>query len=361
MKRFSKLTALLCCVALLVCCVSCANTGGSDVPEGMKLASAAGADFRLYVPSVWNVNTAYGVSGAYYKLAQQSTVSMVKYAITETMETAMTEAEIANGGDRLDWFWETECKSAVEDMALGGSLNEITDGRENIVLDGVNAHKFHIKANVNGETLHFVHVVAEKDTAFYVFTYTAEEALYAALLENVTRMLDEFIFAEPYLPDDYIKDLDADVTPPTGMKLASNNDVAYRFFVPTDWEINRDEEIFSAYRADDRSSVSVVPYMPDVDSMSVAQYFELCEKSMQNFSGEDGYELIKTEKEIDLGGRVATAYTYRFTVGDTEYRYLQVVAAYKSMIYSLTYTALPEHFDTHLEDVQTMIDAFEFR
>ena len=82
---------------------------------------------------------------------------------------------------------------------------------------------------------------------------------------------------------------------------------------------------------------------------------------MKTTAGEGGYELLKTEKEVDLGGRMATAYTYTFTVGGVKYQYKQVVAAYKSMIYSLTYTALPEHFEAHLADVDRMIDAFVFR
>ena len=38
-----------------------------------------------------------------------------------------------------------------------------------------------------------------------------------------------------------------------------------------------------------------------------------------------------------------------------------VIAAHGSMIYSVTYTALPEHFDAHLDEVDRIIDAFVFR
>ena len=361
MKLFSKITSLLLCVLMLLACASCGNTKSGDVPDGMKNATAAGDDFRLYVPSVWNVNVAYGVSGAYFTMSQQSTVSVVKYAIDRDMQADMTAQAVGEGSARLEWFWQKECIGAVEQLALGGSLSVIGDDSESCLLGDANAIRRHASATVNGQKMHFVHVVAERAEAFYVFSFISAEDLYTSLLENVSLMLDEFRFDEPYLPDDYVKDIDPEAEAPQGMKLASNDDVAYRFYVPEQWIVDRDQEIFAAYLESDRSSVSVVPYMPDVESMSVAQFYRMCEDMMKNTSEEGGYELLKTEKEVDLGGRVATAYTYTYTVGGVKYCYLQVIAAYKSMIYSLTYTALPENFEAHLEEVDRMIDTFEFR
>ena len=78
-NRFCRLTALLLCTLMLLTCVACAaEEGGETSPEGMQNATVAGADFRLYVPTHWSANTAYGVSGGFYHLTQQSTVSLVK-------------------------------------------------------------------------------------------------------------------------------------------------------------------------------------------------------------------------------------------------------------------------------------------
>ena len=62
MKRMLKGSLILLCLVLLLACVSCMKGPESDasVPEGMKLATCAGADYRLYVPTVWNTNTDYG-------------------------------------------------------------------------------------------------------------------------------------------------------------------------------------------------------------------------------------------------------------------------------------------------------------
>ncbi len=359
MKKMIRLTALLVCVACLFGFSACVTDAPEDVPAGMKIATAAGADFRLYVPTSWNANTAYGVSGGYYNLNTQSSVSVVKYPITEEMEVVLSSEEVATlEGGRLEAFWSKYCQTALDAQILSGTKGEVVASAD--LLNGVNARRFATKGVVDGADVCIEQVVAEKDSAFYVFSFIVDVTLYESLLPHVESMLDVFVFADPYLPDDYMKDLDEDVEAPAGMKLASNKDVAYRFFVPENWTVDREVEIFAAYLESDRSSVSVVPYMPDAQSMSVAEFFTMCQEMMQSTAGTEGYELLE-HHEVDLGGRKATAYTYRYTVGGVEYKYMQVIAAYKSMIYSMTYTALPENFDAHLSDVNQMIDAFEFR
>ena len=67
------------------------------------------------------------------------------------------------------------------------------------------------------------------------------------------------------------------------------------------------------------------------------------------------------EAEITFGGGKAMQYEYEYTVGGVTYRYLQVIVGYKSMIYNLTYTALPQNFDTNRADVDAIIAALTFR
>ncbi|MBR3894304.1 MAG: hypothetical protein IKJ35_04055 [Clostridia bacterium] len=362
MKRFTKCVALLLITAALLELASCASSNG-EVPEGMKNATAAGDDFRLYIPINWNANTIYGVSGGYATLSEQSTVSVTKHAITPETEAQMQAELTRDGGEvtgerRIDWFWNNRCLPSLRELSEGSSFSE-AEAKSQALLNKYNAWRYHWKGVANGTPLHFLQIIAEKDGAFYLFAFTAVERQYQAQLSNVELMLDHFVFAEPYAPDENAKVIDPNAPAPEGMKLASNDDVAYRFYVPTTWAINANEGVFAAYLESDRSSVSVVPYMPEVESISVAQYFELCEKIMKETAGE--YELLAEPETLDLGGRQATVYVYRYTVGGREYRYKQVIAAYKSMIYSLTYTSTPENFDAHLADVDAMIDAFEFR
>ncbi len=358
-KIIQSLLLLLCVAALLLGGVACRKAPDEEVPQGMKYATASGSDYRLFVPSVWTSNTSYGVSGAYFTMSEPSTVSVAKYAITAEQATAMEGLE---GSARLDWYWENVCLDAVERVSLGGSLQKQGEEPESVLLGALNARRYHVTATVSGDTLHFVHVLAERGGAVYVMTFTVIENLYASLTNNITSIIESFVFSdEPYYPDDYAKTPTEGVDAPDGMKLASNDTVSYRFFVPESWTLNREEEIFAAYVESDRSVVSVVPYMPDVEQVSVAEFFTMCSEMLENTADEDGFALLKEEKDVDLGGRKATAYTYRYTVGGKEFRCMQVIAAYGSMLYSVTYTATPESFEVHLNDVERIIDAFEFR
>ena len=361
MKQLKRAVAALLLLSLALCLlVSCKKDEGEVVPEGMMIANVKDDDFRLYVPTTWNLNTAYGRAGAYYNLDTQSTVSVSKYPITDEMRAVLPE-----GGDaekniaRLDAYHTAFCMPAIKEAAVGG-VETYGDDLESVLLDTVTARYYHMRAKVNGKNLHFVQVVGEKNEAFYVFSFICHEDLYTNLLPAVESMLENFIFADPYLPDDYAREPGKDENTPAGMILVSNSDVAYRFYVPDTWTVSYEQEIFSAYLKSDRTNVSVVPYMPSAQTMKVGDYFAMCADKMKEVGGEDSFALIG-EEQVELGGRVATAYTYTYRVGEVTYQYRQVVAAYKSMMYSLTYTALPENFDAHLDDLDAMIKAFSFR
>ena len=360
MKILLKIAAGLLLASMMLATVGCVRDRDESIPEGMKLATAAGSDYRLYIPTAWNANTAYGVSGGYYNLDVLSTVSFAKYEITQEMQAELDAGaadEYENG--RLDWFWVGHCLPDLESMLLAGSMAPPLSEAD--LINELNARKYYTRGIVRGTMLYFMQVVCEREGAFYVFSYTADEEIFDALLADVEKMLDYLKFDEPYYPDEYVKALSKDTSAPEGMKIASGDDVAYRFYVPTEWTINRDESIFAAYLASDRSNVSVVPYSPSADQMSVAEYFTLCENALKDTFGADNYQAIGSPEKTELGGRVATVYVYTIKIGQQTYKYMQVIAAYKSMLYSLTYTARLDCFDAHVSDVEAMIDAFEFR
>ena len=93
--------------------------------------------------------------------------------------------------------------------------------------------------------------------------------------------------------------------------------------------------------------------------MSVLEYFEWNKTAMLKTSP-NGYEEISTEA-ITLDGSAALRCEYNYTVGGVTYRYVQVITAWRGMFYNLTYTALPENFETNLTDVQSILDAFDLR
>lgn len=357
-----KAAAVLLCLCMMLGLVSCSVDKNGDVPDGMQIASVAGADYLLYVPTTWNLNTYYGISGAYFNLTNLSNVSVEKYAQTDALLAEMQQAQISDDASaRIAWYYKNYCRPMLDQLALSGSVSDEDQGSVT-TLGGANAMQFRVKATINGVASTQHQVIAEKNNTFYVFTFSVTNDLYEMLWADVASMLTEFEFIdEPYQPEAG-KSIDADSEAPTGMKLASNDEVAYRFYVPTSWKINQHERVFSAYVEDDRANISVVPYMPDAESMSIAEFSKMTKDKLIEIVGEDGYVVVAPEEERTLGGRVAVAHRYQLTIEGQTYEYLQVIAAYKSMIYSVTYTApTQEIYDKHIAEVEQIIGAFAFR
>ena len=364
MKRYARLIAVLLCAVTVFALASCANTT-EEVPSGMQIASCNNADYRLYVPTSWVLNTSYGVSGAYRSLDQQSTVSVVSYDVgdyAEQMQAAGVNME--ESGARIKWFWDTQCYAPVQSKAFNKTLTLVEEECVATSLDGANAKQYRYHGSIQQDVwteLHFLQVVAEREARFYVFTFTATEEMFGMYRSEVDQMLEYFIFAEPYELFEAAKHLDNGKDAPAGMKSAFGDDVAYCFYVPNGWEIRYDESIYAAYDPTDKTSVSVTPYMPDAISMSVSQYFEMSRRMMENMVGEGEFTLLSDTEKVDLGGREATVYEYRLRVGGVDYHYRQYIAAYKSMIYCLTYTATEDRFNAHLEELDSIVAAFQFR
>ena len=105
--------------------------------------------------------------------------------------------------------------------------------------------------------------------------------------------------------------------------------------------------------------------MPTVEHLSVSEYlyhdprrnWKRCTARGQCSFGRG----IKTHKE-KLGSREATVYEYTLTIDGVVYRYRQYIAAYRSMMYSLTYTATAERISTNtLRNLADIVAAFAFR
>lgn len=340
---------LLACTALSA--ASCAATEDTLIPEGMQSATAYGATYRLFVPTTWSLKLLPGISGAYYNVSEQSTVSVAEYPMDDALAT------LADAKARADHYFENALLAEIKLLATG-EIHFYEEDSVATLLGDANARQYHCSATVSGDLIHFLHIIAEKEDRMYVFSFTATERLYTLCMSDVQKMLEHFSFGKEYVPQDALKELPADVELPAGMQIASGSEVEYLLFVPSSWKVNLSETVCTA-NAPDGSSISVVPYLPSGEGISVMEYFEKSEEMMQKTSG--GRYTRLSESEITIGGGKALQYEYEYTVGGVTYRYLQVVVGYRNMIYNLTYTALPQNFEANRADVESMIAAFLFR
>lgn len=352
LSKIKRIAAVMLLLTMLVSAfAACSN---SDVPDGYQLIACEGDCFRLYVPTQWTPNTAGGVTSAYYSASAGVSV-------------CVTVADDA-GELSVEEYW-IKCN---ENFANSLKNYEWSGKHETMVLGGKPAYKYVYTASVtivngeNSETVDykFMQVMARYEGELYVFVYSAPLESYDAYLETVdgdsdgAGILPYFTFAEPYKSGDDKKYSDK-VKVPEGMKLISTDELAYRFFVPTSWIVNNRAEYSAAYVSEtDSSNVSVQMYMTNDDSKTVDQYFAECEARYKEIF--ESYVLLSTEN-IKMDGISAKQYVYTVVSGGVEYKQLQAIVVKGGVFYTVTYTALPQSFDAHLDDVAKMIENFDVR
>lgn len=360
MNSIKRVVLILLAILLLSAALTSCAKKENNAPDGMMIASVAGSDYLLYVPTTWNLNTFYGISGAYRDATQQSVISASRYpAATLT----------ATGENRNALFWETVCLPQITSHAVNGEVTPYTEDVDHSAhtfsLGGKTAEYRHVTALVPaGEgkqtTLHFVQAVAERNEFFYVLSFSGTQAIYTLCETDLDKIFTEFEFSDtPYQPAKAAWK-PAKVTPPQGMQVASSDEVAYRFFAPQEWEINTDRRIFAAVEPSDRSNVSIIAYMPAESGMSVEQFHQMTVDLITQVSGKDSYRELNS-KEGSLGGKPAMDYEFEYTVGEKTYHYRQLVATYRGMFYTMTYTAVPDAYAKHFSQFERMAAELIFR
>ena len=342
----------LLCALLALCLLTgslVACSGGDEVPDGYQYATCKGEYFRLFVPTQWKVNTASGVSGAYYSLAEGSAVSMaeVHFDIPSSEQSADATAT-------LDDFYAAH----VADLA--GMSGYKLEKEFNATLGSYKAKDITYVASVGGETYRYRQVLTKVEGRFYLFTYSSKAEYFDRWLDTVDGILENVMFyAYPYEGGADEKKL-PNVEAPAGMKLITGNDVAYRFFAPTEWVVGNADAAALVYASEtDRSNVTVMGYVPEEEGYSVADYWEATEKYYKDALKD--YALTAEPTQETMGGKRANVYEYSYTLGGVTYKCRQTVCVYSYMIVIMTYTALPENYEAHLDDVQLMQESLTFR
>lgn len=338
---------LLCLLALLLCISFFAMTGckkdEEEVPRGYVNATCMGEPFRFYIPSTWNSTVSYGTSGGYYNLSTTSVVRMQRYP-----KESYSDA---------DTFYKSALRPSL--AAIGQDLTEVK-APVGTLLGELNATLFRETALVSGTKLQFLTYVGNTSESFLVLTFTAADSVFDALKEDVAGMAKNCKLAEPYggTKKSTVREPSDSVEAPAGMILVSSDDVAYRFFVPSSWSYDGTISISEAHTETKDANLSVVSYLPET-SMTVKEFLEKQNGQLITAYGA-GYEKL-SESEATLGGRTAMAVEYRILTEGKTYRVKALSAAYRGMIYTLTYTATEETYDLYLADAGQAISAFIFR
>lgn len=353
-KNVKLISALLLCLILIPTLASCSK---SDVPDGYQLIACEGDCFRLYVPTQWVDNTSSGVTSAYYSAVDNASITVI--VADDAGEMSVAEYWSVCNERYADELADYKSEEKFEKIVLGGQAAE-----KHVFSASVTIYSETEKKNVTS-TYKFMQVMTRYKDNMYVLTFSAPADMYETHLETFEGnasdegVIPYFRFAEPYSSEDGEKKISDKETAPEGMKLASTDERAYRFFVPSSWKINNRTDATAAYASDnDRSNVSVQMYMSSDNTETVEKHWARLEESYKTMFSE--YELISDES-IKMNGISAHKYTYRAVSGGQEYKMVQAIVRKGEMFYCITFTATPENFDKHLPDVNKMIEEFEIR
>ena len=348
--KHPTVSRLIC--ALLALCLLCgglvACKDSSEIPEGYQYATCKGEYFLLFVPTQWTVNTESGVSGGCYSLMEGTAVSMTEVPF----DKPSAEGEADTTATLADFF--------AAHMAEIATMKDYKAEKEfDATLGSYKAKDITYSAVIGEDTYRYRQVLTKVAGRFYLFTYSSKADSFDRWLDTVDEILTNVVFtAYPFEGSEDEKKL-PEVETPAGMKLVTDNDVAYRFFAPESWVIGDAEAAALVYASEtDRSNVTVMGYAAP-DGYSVANYWEDTEKYYKDTLKD--YALTGDPIQSEMGGKKATVYEYTYSLGGVTYKCRQSICVFGYMIVVMTYTALPENYDAHVGEVEKMQAELTFR
>lgn len=147
---------------------------------------------------------------------------------------------------------------------------------------------------------------------------------------------------------------------PDGMKLASDPKAAsYTLYVPESWTVDMQTSSTRAYCSkEDRSSVIVMTGETENTDTPVRTWWESGLSELRALYPD--FEIAAEGEKVKLGDADAEKYVYSGTFDGTKFKYTQVAAVKKGVIYILTYGAPEDKWESHVEEVEKMIENFRF-
>lgn len=145
--------------------------------------------------------------------------------------------------------------------------------------------------------------------------------------------------------------------PHEGMKNVAEDTAKFYLYVPEGWIEQREG---ASSPSNDGANVTAVAYLMEAYYTPESYWAEKC---LPNYKATFSEVVVDEALSGDttLGGINAKKYVYNATLGTTTYRILQVITVLDNMVYTLTYTATPDCFDTHMTDVDSICTHFTFK
>ena len=160
-----------------------------------------------------------------------------------------------------------------------------------------------------------------------------------------------------------------DAQAPEGMKKVDAPSSNYTLYVPQAWTVDMSTGVISAYASlTDRANISLTVFaLEDRNATLDSFWADYAEEFASTFGDsmyyydEKGAETRETvSQKTTLGGIEANKYVYRAKVTGEVYKFMQVVCIVAGNVYIITYTAIDGNYDSHVSEVNDVLNNFKF-
>ena len=181
---------VLLCLAMTLSFASCKNNEDPDAPDGYVTASAECADYFLYVPAEWIVDTPEkSIMASARANSFSSTPNITMMPCTDDEEQYAT----------VEAYWEYYKSSLVKLFDETKNENGESTGESSFAMvsegisckvGGRDAMKYVYTATLSGVSLKYLQLIVKDASQMYILTYTATEDTYDeeqinGIIENI--------------------------------------------------------------------------------------------------------------------------------------------------------------------------------
>ncbi len=341
-----KLTATLLSLSLLLTLSLISCTPSDGAPAGMKVAADGENGYVLFVPASWQVVPHLG--GLYAYVSEINTTGIV-----------FTYSDLPSDGSAPA---TAAAAYAREKDAMAATLANFTElsTDENVLFGDRPAFLVIYTYTLQENTLRAASYYTLVGDRLYLLTYT--EVSQGESFTDVEKQAADVV-ATAQFTDHRAGGVGipafADDGTPDGMKRASNPAyTGYKLFVPDSYVIHSaTDTTLVSVSATDATSVHAYITVPNVATL---------DEFVQDYK-EEKLPILYRDLVFSDGGSTATVagvpwtrLVYTGTYGGTAYKVEQYFLKSEYYVFSLTYTARAERFDTHRADFQAILDAFSF-
>lgn len=146
----------------------------------------------------------------------------------------------------------------------------------------------------------------------------------------------------------------------TNMMVHFSDEGDYELWYPSDWVISEPGDgVIGAASPDGNYTVSLVREETPSDLSDSDAYREVSEKLLcESYEGYITFE--EQGHPCGFGGMDAVASVFRITDGDAAAQFCQIYCRTDAFCYVMTYTALPEDYESGISYLRKMANGFRF-